>query len=198
MSYIPTQNFCGIDMFTYDIEDDMGAQSSSATVVLNISCVNDLPSVTNLNWTLTGNILTQSGYVLSEFLLANDVDGDMMQYSIVSLPQFGVINLSSSGAFTYVPNLGFSGTESFTFQSTDGMAISNIATGTITVLQNTYLPPAITVTGVTLMILEDIKINQSIASVSGSTWIYTLATSPLHGVASLSTTGVLIYNPLSH
>ncbi len=60
---------------------------------------------------------------------ASDIDGDTLTYSVVSGPANGT--LSGSGAnLTYTPNPNFSGSDSFTFQASDGVLDSNIATKT--------------------------------------------------------------------
>ena len=48
--------------------------------------------------------------------------------------------MNADGTFTYVPNPGFYGTDSFTYQLFDGVAYSNVATVTITV-GYTDIPP---------------------------------------------------------
>src|SRR5205823_13581070 len=40
---------------------------------------------------------------------------------------------AATGAFTYVPAAGFSGADSFTFEASDGLASSNVATVSLTV-----------------------------------------------------------------
>jgi hypothetical protein len=41
--------------------------------------------------------------------------------------------LNPDGSFTYTPDTGFSGKDSFTYQASDGSALSNVATVTIDV-----------------------------------------------------------------
>lgn len=55
----------------------------------------------------------------------------------------GTVILNADGSFTYTPNPGFCGTDSFTYYATDGINNSNIATVTIEVVctvQYIYLP----------------------------------------------------------
>lgn len=52
----------------------------------------------------------------------------------------GIVALDDSGAFTYVPTVIFSGTDTFTYKLNDGRADSNVATVTITV-RPVYDPP---------------------------------------------------------
>ncbi len=65
-------------------------------------------------------------------LMASGDGGGTLNYSVVSNPASGTLD----GVFpniTYLPNNGFSGTDSFTFKANDGAQDSNIATVTIQV-----------------------------------------------------------------
>ncbi len=65
-------------------------------------------------------------------LTANDSDGDSVTLRIVSQPAHGRAGISGTIA-TYVPDPGFSGTDTFTYAAWDGMADSNLGTVSIAV-----------------------------------------------------------------
>src|SRR5262249_9321659 len=48
-------------------------------------------------------------------------------------PANGTLTLNTNGSFTYTPNTAFVGTDAFTYQASDGIAVSNMATVTISV-----------------------------------------------------------------
>ena len=52
-------------------------------------------------------------------LLSNDTSSLPMHTSLVSGPSHGTLNLADDGTFTYSPNGGFQGTDSFSYQTTD-------------------------------------------------------------------------------
>ena len=52
---------------------------------------------------------------------------------LVTGPANGTLTLNADGSFSYTPNAGFWGTDSFTYTATDGPATSTPATVTITV-----------------------------------------------------------------
>lgn len=54
----------------------------------------------------------------------------------------GTLNLAADGSFSYVPEAGFVGTDTFTYHANDGTSNSNVVTVTITVgnVDITYLP----------------------------------------------------------
>jgi RHS repeat-associated protein len=62
----------------------------------------------------------QTLVVPSPGVLANDTDanGDSLAASLVAGPSHGTLNFNSDGSFTYTPNAGFFGTDSFTYEDT--------------------------------------------------------------------------------
>jgi hypothetical protein len=65
-------------------------------------------------------------------LLASDVDGDELTFTVVTQPAHGMLS-GTAPALTYTPETDFNGTDSFTFKANDGSLDSNIATVTISV-----------------------------------------------------------------
>ena len=68
-------------------------------------------------------------------ILANDsdIDSPTLTAQLVSGPSHGTLQLSADGSLTYRPDADFAGTDSFSYQASDGIALSNLATVTITV-----------------------------------------------------------------
>ncbi len=68
-------------------------------------------------------------------VLANDSDqnGDLLTAVLVSNVNNGALTLEPDGSFAYVPNTGFTGTDSFAYQAQDSIALSSLATVVITV-----------------------------------------------------------------
>ena len=86
--------------------------------------VNDAATTTE-ETAVSGNVLAQRHGRRRR----HDADGDARSPS----PTNGTVTLASDGSFTYTPNANFNGTDSFTYTASDGTAVSNIATVTITV-----------------------------------------------------------------
>jgi hypothetical protein len=63
-------------------------------------------------------------------LAATDGDGDPLTYEVVDKPAHGTVT-GTGPDLTYAPKAGFTGTDSFTYQASDGKGDSN--TGTVTV-----------------------------------------------------------------
>jgi hypothetical protein len=71
---------------------------------------------------------------LSGQLVATDVEGSPLTYAITTLPVNGsVIVNPATGEFTYTPNPGRTGTDSFKFRANDGALNSSIKTISIVI-----------------------------------------------------------------
>ena len=126
LSYTPNTDFHGSDSFTFQANDGT-ANSNIATVSITVTPVNDAPIATNQP------VTTAEDTTVLITLTAGDVDGNTLTYSVVTSP----VNGSLSGVapnLNYTPNSDFNGSDSFTFQVSDGTANSNIATVSIGVM----------------------------------------------------------------
>ena len=81
-------------------------------------------------------------------VLANDSDpdGDPLTAGMPTNPSNGTLNLSTNGGFTYTPNPGFTGVDSFTYMAHDPNGGMTTATVTITVTATTTTTTAPTTT----------------------------------------------------
>ena len=72
-------------------------------------------------------------------VLANDTDPNNLALTAVLVggPVHGTLTLNSNGSFTYTPAAGYYGTDTFTYEASDGTATSNTATVTLTVVSLT-------------------------------------------------------------
>jgi hypothetical protein len=57
----------------------------------------------------------------------NDADGDALTAALTRSPSNGQVALRPDGGFTYTPNGGFSGVDSFDYQAGDGTGSGNVA-----------------------------------------------------------------------
>ncbi len=84
----------------------------------------------------------------SKGVLPNDTDGngDKLKASVATAPASGNLALEGNGRFTYTPNPGFSGNDSFVYSASDGIASAN-ADGSVTLtLRYPKSTPSATVT----------------------------------------------------
>jgi VCBS repeat-containing protein len=128
--YFPNPDFSGDDTFTYTITD--GDSTDTATVTITVVPINDPPEGIDDNYsTPVSTTLT----VPAPGVLDNDIDVDSANITVASStdPGNGTLSINSDGSFTYTPDPGFTGVDTFTYQATDGTATSEDATVTITV-----------------------------------------------------------------
>ncbi|MEI6176099.1 MAG: Ig-like domain-containing protein [Verrucomicrobiota bacterium] len=127
-------------------------------------------------------------------LTATDADSDSLTYSVVAQPAHGTL-AGTPPAFTYTPDAGFTGNDSFTFKANDGAVDSNIATVGLTVRTNSA--PVANAQSITTA--ED----SSKAVVLGATdadsdpLTYTIVTAPTHGTLT-GTAPSLTYAPTAN
>ena len=136
-TYTPDAGFSGEDTFTYKADD--GTSSSAATTVTITVEADEEPPVNNApvavddsTWaTVAGEPLVMA----APGVLGNDtdVDGDDLTATGLSQPAGGSVDLAADGSFTYTPDAGFVGKDTFTYEVSDGVDSSSPATVTITV-----------------------------------------------------------------
>ncbi|MFN3191754.1 MAG: Ig-like domain-containing protein [Aureliella sp.] len=115
--YTPDSNFHGSDSFTYTIVDTAG-NTATATVSISITPVNDAPVAADDNYSLdqdTTLTIDAPGVLGND----SDIDGDDLTASLVTGPASGSLTLSADGSFTYTPDAGFVGNDSFVYQAVD-------------------------------------------------------------------------------
>ena len=139
VSYTPALHFVGSDSFTYTISDGKGG---TATASVNVTVINHPPVANGDSYTINQDTVLN---VAAPGVLGNDtdVDGDALTASLVSGPSHGSVSLAADGSFSYTPAPSFAGSDSFTYRAFDGIAYSNSATVSITILDTE--PPAITI-----------------------------------------------------
>ena len=169
---------------------EIGYQGATASIGLNTAPVAH-------DGTLT---VTENGGPQPGTLHAFDAEGDTLTYSIVSYPALGTVEITDAvtGEFSYTPNLGAHGADSFTFEANDGLADSNAATvsvGVLTLGANT--PPV--VSGDSLTMAQDASYSGTLhaSDADGDTLALSIVRSPAHGTVNITdvSTGLFTYTP---
>ena len=130
--YTPEADFSGEDSFTY-LASDGEANGELTVVTVTVEAVNDAPqSAADAYSTSKDDSLTVDA---SEGVLANDsdVEGDALSAQLVNSPSHGTVVLAEDGSFEYTPEDGFSGTDTFTYVTSDGQAESEASTVSVEV-----------------------------------------------------------------
>ncbi len=125
ITYLPVLNYNGLDSFTFKANDGE-LDSNIATVSITIIPVNDPPVASDQS------VTTDEDIARAITLVATDVDGDPLTYSIVTPTSHGTLT-GILPNITYTPALNYHGSDNFTFKANDGQVDSNIALVSITI-----------------------------------------------------------------
>jgi VCBS repeat-containing protein len=137
-------------------------------------------------------------------VLANDTDqdGNTITATKVTDPANGAVTLNGDGSFTYTPNAGFSGIDTFAYKVSDGQAESNTAAVSITVNEVNHAPAA---ADDRFTVAEDGTLTEGAPGVlandtdaNGHTLTATLVAGPQHGTVSLAGDGSFTFTPAAN
>jgi VCBS repeat-containing protein len=144
LTFSPTNQFTGTATVQI-VTNDQGATGSggalSDTDSVSITVTNTAPTaVADAYTTVQNNALV----VAAPGVLSNDTDPNTQTLTVqsprpVSGPLHGSLTLNADGSFTYTPTTGYSGSDSFTYKATDGIADSAVVTVTLTINTNAYV-----------------------------------------------------------
>lgn len=107
------------------------------TVSLNVTPTNTAPT------SLDVSSVTDEDTTLDDVLSATDPDLDTLTYILDTDVSNGVLTLSATGSFRYVPTANYSGLDSFTYHVSDGLLTSTASTVSISVNPVNDAPTAI-------------------------------------------------------
>ncbi|WP_185152694.1 Ig-like domain-containing protein, partial [Fulvivirga aurantia] len=201
-TYTPKAEFSGSDSFTYEVCDDGDPTlCDNATVSFTVNPINDGPVAlkdsdnTSINTATSGNVLS------------NDYDKEgsplTVNTSPVTPPSNGVLILNANGTYTYTPNNGFTGIDTFEYQVCDDGAPNasvacSVATVTITVGSGNKAPVANNDTGTTnenTTLSANVITNDSDPEGDNLTVSTTPVSGPGNGTLVLNADGSYDYTP---
>jgi hypothetical protein len=174
VTYTADSKYTGSDSFTF-VANDGSLDSNVATVSITIQSSNHPPVAGDVS------VSTAEGVAVPVGLVASDVDGDPLGYSVVSGPAHGSLS-GQAPQLVYTPDAGFYGSDSFTYSASDGAASSNVATVSVSVdgtptavddVLSTHLHTALT--------LPDLTANDTDPEGEPLTVVAASVTQPAHG-----------------
>ena len=147
LTFTSVLNAFGSATVTVFLQDNGGTanggvdSSPSVTFVITVNSVNDPPSAGNDSYQTIGNTVLQVagaqsvaspavfvvGSVLSN---DSDVDSGPLTASLISVTPGAAVTMNPDGTFVYLPPVTYAGSDTFTYQVSDGSAT---ATATVTI-----------------------------------------------------------------
>jgi hypothetical protein len=190
-SFTPPVNFNGIVHFSYQVCDIFGA-CDIAEVSIEVLAINDAPTAQNdINSQLEDE--EESGWVSFN---DDDVDGDLLTYSLLAGPDHGTINWIGNGSYTYTPDENYFGQDQLTYEVCDPSGECATATLTLTVIFVNDLPQVEDETFTTEM---DVMIEGSVATndieLDPEELHYNLFTEAENGIFTFGEDGSFTYIP---
>lgn len=206
-TYTPDTDYVGTDSLTYRFFDGLSF-SNTATVTLTVKAVNKAPIAVSDSYEVdAGQALTVSA---TNGVLLNDADpeGTPITALLAVSPTHGTLALGSDGGFTYTPNDGFSGLDSFIYRAGDGALASAGATVNITVRGSEPPPPVNTApvasadsysatAGTALVVGATLGVLANDSDAQGQALTALLGSGPAHGTLSLNANGGFTYTAVN-
>ena len=133
ITYTPDADYNGADSFTYMIADGNGG-TSTASVNLTVDPVNDAPIAQDdaffgdQDLDIAGNLLVDNGNGAD-----SDIDSGILSVVAETITTLnGSVVISANGDFTYTPNAGYVGVDSFQYNLQDENGSTSTATVNLT------------------------------------------------------------------
>ena len=177
------------DSFTYYVFDGT-VESASATVVLNISSINDAPQAYDQE------VITYENTPVEITLSGFDADADELSFLISEETQNGQLQVNNESV-VYTPNFNFFGEDSFLFKVNDGQVDSQQALVTIKINKVNDIPVALDDMAIVQENSTDNLINvlHNDSDGDGDT-LTVISAQPLYGNVTIASDGMLVYTPL--
>jgi len=200
--YISDPGYTGPDYFTiqgYKPGTNSTLYTNTVGYSLNV-LPNDAPTGLTKGFTAAYNtpltVSATSGLVAG----ATDPEGDAISASLVSGATKGTVSLNSDGSFTYIPNTGATGTDTFTYRLVDSLGAQGALMSSTITINPSGVPVNVApvANDATMITAEDNSISGSVSVTDpdNQTLTYTLVQGPANGTLTFdSATGAYVYNP---
>ncbi len=129
-SYYPSEDFYGVDSFSYKLKDDQNAYSEVSWVHIGVENVNDIPEA------LSDAYITPEDTAVTCAVLENDTDADGDSLEVLSAQgaRNGELDIDSEKrSVVYTPERDFFGQDTFEYSISDGCGGTDSAQVIVTV-----------------------------------------------------------------
>ncbi|HEY0548458.1 MAG TPA: Ig-like domain-containing protein [Verrucomicrobiae bacterium] len=198
----PVPTSPGKTYFAVTAYDSDGLESDySEEIFYTLPGVNTAPSALSDNYVAAKNTTLNVSAALGLLVNDWDADGDALMTVLANGAGHGTVTLNADGSFSYSPTIGFVGADSFTYQASDGIDVSEVTTVNVTVNEIPNRPPNSQPdnyttprnTPLNVSALAGVLANDT--DLDGDVFIADLQVSPLHGTVNLSVDGSFLYTP---
>lgn len=205
--YRANANFQGLEAITISASDEVAtgnggtSQSDTKTIAVNVGgAINRPPVVINDSYNTRRNAdltIASPGVLRNDF----DPDGFPLTAALATPTTNGSVILNANGSFTYRPNPGFTGADSFTYLASDGgsnataTVLLSVTNGSPTAANDTYSTlrnTALTISAPGIL-ANDTDPDRDPLTVTAGT-----LTGSSGGTLSLNSTGAFVYTPLTN
>ena len=206
-TYTPNAGFIGMETVKYRVCNAAGLCDTASLTIQ----VLDLPSATSNNAPIAQNDngTTPVGVPLTGNVLSNDFDPNNNTLTVsttpISNPADGTVVLNSNGTFTFIPNNGFAGQDTFRYQVCDNgtpslcdtaMVVLNVVIDNNGAVNN---PPVANDDAIMAYIntpkAGNLKTNDSDPNGNTLTYNATPLSMPAHGTVVINADGTFIFTP---
>ena len=193
-SFNPPLNYSGTQSI---LVQGCDAQNSCASALLTVqvNAVNDLPVVTDKNFTFVEDAVFQSSVSSGN----SDAEGSPLTYTSAGQPIGGSLDLNVDGSFTYTPFANWFGNESIGIQVCDNQGGCSTLQLNLTVTGVNDLP---TISNATYNTNEDVafsgNLNSIATDIETAALNFTITTTPSNGTINTSPNGSFIYTPAAN
>jgi Ca2+-binding RTX toxin-like protein len=194
--FSPAANYNGPASFTYTASDGQGG-TSTATVTVNVTAVNDAPVAANDSVSATEDTPL---VIAPATLLGNDsdIDGNVLSITGVGGATHGTVALSN-GNVVFTPASNYNGPASFTYTVSDGQGGTTTATVNVSVNAvndaPTPSPDSVETTTNTPIVLAPAALLANDSDPDGDALSIASVGSATHGTVTRDSNGNIIFTP---
>ncbi|MFM9278297.1 Ig-like domain-containing protein [Paenibacillus jiagnxiensis] len=196
-TYTPDPDFVGEDSFTVIVDDGKGGQTE---VTINVGVGEpSAPPANHPPLAAGDNVTTEKDTSVSDSVYGTDPDGDPLTFTKGNDPEHGEVTVNPDGTWTYTPDSGFVGEDSFTVIVDDGKGGKTEVTITVGVTEPTAppanQPPTASVDKTTTDKGKSVSGAVYGTDPDGDPLTYTKGKDPEHGEVTVNPDGTWTYTP---